>query len=167
MHATSTTYDAAVPELPDLDILADASHAALVGRPVTATRVAQSIVMRGTAGEIAALEGQVLQSVRRRGKFLVLELERDRIVLNLMLTGRLGFAAPEAKAWPQGAVASRSGTRRPAATRRSLDPSRAGATVGRKVTDVRSAMPRAWARCTCAAGVTRPVAGWDELGRCR
>ena len=69
-----------MPELPDLDILADASHAALAGRPVMGTNIAQSIVMRGTAGEVAALDGQVLRSVRRRGKFLVFQLERDRIV---------------------------------------------------------------------------------------
>ena len=59
--------------------------------------------MRGTAAELAALEGQLLRSVRRRGKFLVFQLERDRIVMNLMLTGRLGLAAPGAKAFPQTA----------------------------------------------------------------
>ncbi len=61
----------------------------------------QSLVMRGTAAELAALEGQTLVSVRRRGKFLVVQLERDRIVMNLMLTGRLGMAAPGAKAISQ------------------------------------------------------------------
>ena len=54
--------------------------------------------MRGTPAEPAALAGQVLQSVTRRGKFIVLQFERDRIVVNAMLTGRLGLGAPGAKA---------------------------------------------------------------------
>ncbi len=89
-----------MPELPDLAILADVLHAALAGRPVVATDVAQPLVMRATSAELAALEGQALRSVRRRGKFLLFDLERDRIVINPMLTGRLGMATPGAKAFP-------------------------------------------------------------------
>jgi formamidopyrimidine-DNA glycosylase len=64
-----------MPELPDLAILADALHAGLVGRPVVATDVAQPLVMRATSAELGALEGQVLRSVRRRGKFLLFGLD--------------------------------------------------------------------------------------------
>ena len=63
--------------------------------------VVQPLVMRGTAAELAALEGQVLASVRRRGKFLVFQFERDRVVMNFMLTGRLGLAAPARRRSPR------------------------------------------------------------------
>ena len=50
--------------------------------------------MRGTPAELEALVGQTLLGVRRRGKLLLLDLERDRIVVNPMLTGRLQLASP-------------------------------------------------------------------------
>ena len=59
-------------------------------RRMVGAKVPQTLVLRGTPAELAAFEGQLLLSVRRRGKFLVFEFERDRIVFNPMLTGRLG-----------------------------------------------------------------------------
>jgi formamidopyrimidine-DNA glycosylase len=46
---------------------------------------------------LAALEGQRLTAIHQRGKFLVLELDRDRVVVNPMLTGRFQLAQPGAK----------------------------------------------------------------------
>ena len=85
-----------MPELPDLAIVADALHAALAGRPVTAVRAPGPLAVRGTPAELEALVGQRLTSVRRRGKLLLVDLDRDRIVINPMLTGRLQLAVPEA-----------------------------------------------------------------------
>ncbi len=89
-----------MPELPDLAILADALDAGLAGRPLTGATTPQSLVLRGTPAELAAFNGQVLEGVERHGKFLVFDFSRDRIIVNAMLTGRLGFAVPGAKAWP-------------------------------------------------------------------
>ena len=94
----------AVPELPDLAILADALDAGLAGRPMTGMTTPQSLVVRGTPAELAAFNGQVLNEVSRRGKFLIFAFDRDRIIVNAMLTGRLGFAAPGSKAWPNTAA---------------------------------------------------------------
>jgi formamidopyrimidine-DNA glycosylase len=84
-----------VPELPDLAIVADAFHAALTGRPVTAATAPAPLAVRGTPAELQALVGQTLTSIRRRGKLLIFALERDRIVVNPMLTGRFQLASPE------------------------------------------------------------------------
>jgi formamidopyrimidine-DNA glycosylase len=81
-----------VPELPDLAILADAFHASLVGRPVLAVEAPGPLTVRGTPAEMASLVGQRLERIRRRGKFLWLDFERDRVVMNAMLTGRLQLA---------------------------------------------------------------------------
>ena len=55
------------------------------------------LAVRGTPAEVASLVGQQLLHVRRRGKFLVLDLDRDRVVINPMLTGRFQLAQPGTK----------------------------------------------------------------------
>jgi len=155
-----------VPELPDLAVLADAFHAALAGRPVTGVGVAESIVVRGTPAESAALAGQLLQAVTRRGKFLVLQLERDRVVVNPMLTGRLGIAQPGAKPYPATAVVIGFGPQAgmPALTAEwtreaAWLPAR-GADVELRYRDA-TRMGKVYLQ---PLGTPRPVAGWDEQG---
>ena len=88
---------AAVPELPDLAVVSDALHAALAGRPIVRAEAPAPLAVRGTPAELAALAGQRLRAVRRRGKFILFELDRDRIAVNAMLTGRFQLAAPSDK----------------------------------------------------------------------
>jgi formamidopyrimidine-DNA glycosylase len=90
-----------VPELPDLDVVADALHAALAGRPVTAARAPMPLSVRGTPAELASLVGQPLVRASRAGKFLDLDFGTDRVVVNPMLTGRFQLAARGEKA-PSG-----------------------------------------------------------------
>ncbi len=87
-----------MPELPDLAVVADALHAALVGRRITDARALMPLAIRGTPGELEALRGQGVVRVARVGKFLDVDLNRDRIVLNPMLTGRLQLAGHGEKA---------------------------------------------------------------------
>lgn len=86
-----------MPELPDLAIVVDAFHAALAGRPVTSAKAPGPLAVRGTPAELEALVGQRLVRIRRRGKLLIVDLERDRIVVNPMLTGRFQLASPGTK----------------------------------------------------------------------
>lgn len=168
---------AAVPELPDLAILADSLQAALAGRRFLSGATPQSLVLRGTPAELDALRGQRLGEVARRGKFLTFQFERDRVVISPMLTGRLGLAREGARPFPQtaavftfDAITVESGDRRsaqdggaaPAADWvRGADwlPSREAPIELRYRDSTRMGkiylMP---------AGVERPVAGWVELG---
>jgi formamidopyrimidine-DNA glycosylase len=93
-----------VPELPDLAIVADALHAALAGRAIVRAAAPGPLAVRGTPAELTALIGQELRQIHRRGKFILLELERDRIAVNAMLTGRFQLAAPGDKRPPSTAV---------------------------------------------------------------
>ncbi len=157
----------AVPESPDLTILQEAFQAALVGRPLADWTTVQPLVVRATGGEIDALRGRPLDRVERRGKFLTFWFGRDRIVINPMLTGRLGLGIPGTKALSQTAVVLTFGPRAHAKRKgvaswtiraqwipadsasvelRYRDPTRMG-----KVYLVPD-------------GVTRPVAGWQEQG---
>jgi len=83
-----------VPELPDLTVVAEALDAALRGRPVIAAEAPGPLAVRGTPTELQALAGQTVTAILQRGKFLLVELDRDRVVVNPMLTGRFQLANP-------------------------------------------------------------------------
>ena len=83
-----------MPELPDLAILADAFHAGLSGRVLRSADVRHPFVLRATPAEVEALGGQRLESITRRGKFLVFAFQRDRLVANAMLSGRFRMSPP-------------------------------------------------------------------------
>jgi formamidopyrimidine-DNA glycosylase len=172
---------AAVPELPDLAILADALDAGLAGRPLQEARIVQPLVLRGTSAELSGFGRQRLLSVARRGKFLVFEFERDRMILNPMLTGRLGFGAPGSKPLPQSAAVLTFGARQrptddsaddpaddPAGNRRAVAAWLRGADwlpaddedVELRYRDA----TRMGKLYLLPAGVERRVAGWDEQG---
>jgi formamidopyrimidine-DNA glycosylase len=164
---------AAVPELPDLAILADALDAALAGRPLAQATTPQSLVLRGTPAELAALRGQRLIELTRRGKFLVFQFDRDRVIANLMLTGRLGISAIGSKSWPQTAAVLSFGPRS----------DNRDATLGRSLPGAAWAAGASWLPARdepvelryrdatrmgkiylLPDGVDRPVAGWDGQG---
>ena len=86
-----------MPELPDLTVVAEAFHASLVGRPIVSVRAPGPLAVRGTPAELERLVGQQLKRIARRGKFLVVDLDRDHVVVNPMLTGRFQLAAPAVK----------------------------------------------------------------------
>ena len=155
-----------MPELPDVAILADALDVVLAGRPLTGSKVAQTLVLRGTPAELAALEGQTLLDITRRGKFLVLRFERDRIIFNPMLTGRLGVVTAGEKAWSQWAALFEFGAASGKA-RRHAWPAAKAAWLPRRDLGVelryRDAT-RMGKIYLMPAGVARPVAGWDEQG---
>ncbi|MDQ2965736.1 MAG: hypothetical protein M3R57_07790 [Chloroflexota bacterium] len=101
-----------MPELPDLTIVAEAFHAALGGRPILSATAPGPLAVRGTPAELVALEGQRVTAVRRRGKFLDLDLERDRLVVNPMLTGRFQLARPDVRLPSKTAVILAFGARK-------------------------------------------------------
>ena len=86
-----------MPELPDLTIVAEAFDAALRGRPIESARAPGPLAVRGTPAELEALVGQTVTSIRQRGKFLIIDLDGDRVVVNPMLTGRFQLADPGVK----------------------------------------------------------------------
>jgi formamidopyrimidine-DNA glycosylase len=93
-----------VPELPDLAVVAEAFHAALAGRQVMRASAPAPLAVRGTPCELGDCVGQRLTAVRRQGKFIVFDLDRDRIAVNAMLTGRFQLASPGTKSPPRTAL---------------------------------------------------------------
>lgn len=157
-----------MPELPDLRILAEAFTAGLAGRPLQGTVVRQPLVLRGTTSDLRALEGSELARVEQRGKFLLLHLRGGRIVINAMLTGRLGLAAPGARPFPQTAVTFTFGPRERAPSARSMAAWTRGAgwlPPDDRAVELRYRDAKRMGKIyVMPDGVERPVPGWDELG---
>jgi formamidopyrimidine-DNA glycosylase len=158
-----------VPELPDLRILAEAFTTALVGRPLQRTVVHQPLVLRGTNAELLSFEGRVLEAVAQRGKFLILTFgSRRRIVVNAMLTGRLGLAVPGSKAFGSTAVVFTFGPRTAAPAAHRLTAWTRGAAwlpPATEVVELRYRDPRRMGKVyVLPEAVERDVAGWDALG---
>lgn len=153
-----------MPELPDLAVVADAFHAALAGRPITSVAAPAPLAVRGTPAELEALVGQTLRLLRRRGKFLIADLERDRVVFSPMLTGRFQLARPRDPLPTKTAVVLGFGPRskapRDAArwTRRA-----AWLPADDGDAEVRYRDPTQMGKVyVVPAGVARPVAGYDD-----
>jgi formamidopyrimidine-DNA glycosylase len=153
-----------VPELPDLAVVANALHAALAGRSIERAESPAPLAVRGTPAELQALVGQALKRVRRRGKFVVFDLERDRIAINAMLTGRLQLAAPEDKRPANTAVVLAFGPR----TRAPKDAARwtaraAWLPANDAEAEVRYRDPSQMGKVyLLPAGVSRPVIGFED-----
>lgn len=97
-----------MPELPELQALAEGLSAALAGRAVSGVRVHAPSVLRTAHPPLEALAGRRLVRVWRRGKLLGVEAEGAggdplTLVVHLMQSGRLGLA-PHAARPPRAAL---------------------------------------------------------------
>jgi formamidopyrimidine-DNA glycosylase len=157
-----------MPELPDLRILADAFTAALAGRSLEASSLKQPLVLRGTGAELRGFDGRELRSVTQRGKFLTLDFGADHIVINAMLTGRLGLAEPGAKAFGSTALVLRFGAREGLPGGVTAAPWTHGADWipdDASSAELRYRDPKKMGKVYLQPeGVERAVAGWDALG---
>lgn len=92
-----------MPELPELQALAEGLDAALRGRVVERVLVHSPAVLRTAEPPAAALEGRTVTAVRRRGKLMLVELGDLTVVMHLMQAGRLGMTRPSPKRPPKSA----------------------------------------------------------------
>jgi formamidopyrimidine-DNA glycosylase len=79
-----------MPELPELEVIANRLTERIAGARVQSVKVHDHIVIHGmTASEFEASSvGESFQSFRPDGKFIIMELDEHDLVVNPMLTGR-------------------------------------------------------------------------------
>jgi len=93
-----------MPELPEVQALAERLDAAVAGAPFAGAAVLQFSSLKTVTPRPESLLGATLQHVGRRGKFLVLEFGGPRLLVHLSQGGRIDVEDPPKKTRPRGAV---------------------------------------------------------------
>jgi formamidopyrimidine-DNA glycosylase len=87
-----------MPELPDVLLYIDCLRTRIAGQPIERVRLASPFVLRSVAPPIADITGLVVHDLRRLGKQIVLELERDYfLIFHLMVAGRFQWKERNAR----------------------------------------------------------------------
>jgi formamidopyrimidine-DNA glycosylase len=91
-----------VPELPEVEHIVRGLRPLLVGRTVVAAAVLwPRTVAHPDAGQLPAqIAGRRVQSVGRRGKYIVLGLDAGCLLFHLKMSGRLRWISPDEPAGP-------------------------------------------------------------------
>ncbi len=90
-----------MPELPEVEHIARGLQARLPGRTIEAveTRWPGALATHSPETLAEALQGRTFRSVARRGKYLLLELPPDWLIVHLRMTGRLLYCPTPHPSW--------------------------------------------------------------------
>ena len=81
-----------MPELPEVETICRTLGPLVVGRRIEHCDIWLSRLIKTPATEFGRrIEGRQVQRLRRRGKYLLLELEEDVLVIHLRMTRRLEY----------------------------------------------------------------------------
>ncbi len=84
-----------MPELPDVDVYVECLRARVVDRRLDRVRLTSPFVLRSVTPPLDAVQGRVVDGVRRMGKRIVLSVAGDlHVILHLMIAGRLRWREP-------------------------------------------------------------------------
>jgi formamidopyrimidine-DNA glycosylase len=79
-----------MPELPEVETVVRTVAPHLTGRRILSAEFTSRFVTPGNRSALARrLEGRRIESVRRRGKFIVVTLDQGMFAIHLGMTGRL------------------------------------------------------------------------------
>jgi formamidopyrimidine-DNA glycosylase len=93
-----------VPELPEVQALAERLDAAVAGAPFAGATVLQFSSLKTVSPRPGSLVGARLEGLGRRGKYLVFEFAGPRLLVHLSQGGRIDVEDPPKKTRPRGAV---------------------------------------------------------------
>ena len=93
-----------MPELPEVQALAERLDAAVAGAPFAGATVLQFSSLKTVSPRPESLVGAKLEGVGRRGKYLVFEFAGPRLLVHLSQGGRIDVEDPPKKTRPRGAV---------------------------------------------------------------
>jgi formamidopyrimidine-DNA glycosylase len=83
-----------MPELPEVEVTRKGLAPHLVGRAIVAVAVREPRLRWRIPEAVRALAGRVVRSVRRRGKYLLLDCGDGHLILHLGMSGSLRLVAP-------------------------------------------------------------------------
>jgi formamidopyrimidine-DNA glycosylase len=93
-----------VPELPEVQALAERLDAAVAGAPFAGAELLQFSSLKTVSPRPESLVGATLERVGRQGKYLVFEFAGPRLLVHLSQGGRIDVEDPPKKTRPRGAV---------------------------------------------------------------
>jgi formamidopyrimidine-DNA glycosylase len=93
-----------VPELPEVQALAERLDAAVAGSAFTGADPLQFSSLKTVTPRASELAGRTLERVGRRGKFVIFGLGGPRILVHLSQGGRIDVESPPKTTKPRGAV---------------------------------------------------------------
>jgi formamidopyrimidine-DNA glycosylase len=93
-----------VPELPEVQALAERLDAALAGSALERIEPLHVAGLRTATPRPADVQGRRVRAVGRRGKFLVFDLEGPRVLVHLARGGRVVVEDPPGSTRPRGAL---------------------------------------------------------------
>jgi formamidopyrimidine-DNA glycosylase len=93
-----------MPELPELEALANAIAPGLAGAPVRGVPKAHFAVLKAAVPPLAALDGRTIDRTERRGKHLLFRSGELTLAVHLMTMGRIGYYPPSVTKRPRGGV---------------------------------------------------------------
>ena len=104
-----------MPEMPEVQALAERLDEVLAGARIEALDMLQFSSLKTFAPKPADALGRTIERVRRRGKYIVVELDGDlRVLVHLSQGGRVDVEAPPKSTKPRGAVVRIRAHERPA-----------------------------------------------------
>ena len=83
-----------MPELPEVEVTRRGIAPHLVGRAIAAVAVREPRLRWRIPASVRSLAGHVVRSVRRRGKYLLLDCGNGHLILHLGMSGSLRLVAP-------------------------------------------------------------------------
>ena len=87
-----------MPELPDITVYLETLRPRIGGRTLSGVRLASPFLLRSVDPPLERCSGRRVTGLRRLGKRIVIELDADyRLVLHLMVSGRLRYKGPGAR----------------------------------------------------------------------
>lgn len=93
-----------MPELPEMQALAERLHAAVAGGPLQALQPLSFSALKTVVPDPASLVGRTVEQVGRRGKYLVWSLGGPRLLIHLSQGGRVDLEDPPKTTRPRNGV---------------------------------------------------------------
>ncbi len=81
-----------MPELPELEVMRDDLRLKIKGKRIRKITIFKPYILKNYLTR--CLEGDRVRDIHRRGKFLIIELTNNRIVIHLMLRGSIKYSLP-------------------------------------------------------------------------
>lgn len=78
-----------MPELPEVETVRSGLESMVVGATITDLKIFTPSVIVAHPYQIDALRGQKIIACRRRGKYLIIDLSRDALLIHLRMTGQV------------------------------------------------------------------------------